>query len=98
MIKDLVLKAIFIPLLGICLPILSGLISYRLYSVTELIAANVLFILTSYAIWAGCNWIHIRLRPLYRPINNVPSKILAVCLVSAVYGASTGWLSSMIWM
>ena len=98
MIKDLVLKAVFIPLLGICLPLLSGIISYERYSTGELIAANFFFILTSYAIWAGCNWIHVRLRPLYRPIRNVPSKVIAVCLVSAIYGICTGGLSSLIWM
>lgn len=98
MIKDLVLKAVFIPLLGIFLPLLSGIISYERYSTGELIAANLFFILTSYAIWAGCNWIHVWLRPLYRPIRNVPSKVIAVCLVSAIYGICTGGLSSLIWM
>jgi len=98
MIKDLVLKAVFIPLLGICLPLLSGLISYNLYSIGELVAANLLFILTSYAIWAGCNWIHIRLRPIYRPVKNIYLKMTAVCLVSAIYGAGAGALSSMLWL
>ena len=98
MIKDLLLKIIFIPCLGISLPLISGLINYNHYSPLELIAANLFFILTSFLIWKGCNWIHIKLRPLYRPISNPFSKIGAVCLVSALYGSCTGGLSSLIWL
>lgn len=98
MIKDLILKLVFIPLLGICLPIVSGIITYRLYSPVELIGANLFFILTSYLIWEGCNWIHFKLRPLYRPISNPFSKIAAVCTVSALYAACTGALSALAWL
>lgn len=98
MIKDLLLKMIFIPVLGIGLPLISGIVTYSKYSFVELIAANSFFILTSFLIWKGCNWIHIKLRPLYRPISNPFSKIGAVCLVSGVYGACTGGLSSLIWL
>ena len=98
MIKDLLLKIIFIPALGIALPLVSGIIDYSRYSLFELVAANLFFILTSFFIWKGCNWIHIKLRPLYRPISNPFSKIAAVCLVSALYGACTGGLSSLIWL
>ncbi|MGZ8508976.1 MAG: sensor histidine kinase [Chitinophagaceae bacterium] len=98
MIKDLILKTIFIPLLGIGLPLISGIINYQRYSIFELIAANLFFILTSFVIWKGCNWIHTKLRPLYRPISNPFSKIAAVCFVSALYGACTGGLSSLIWL
>ncbi len=98
MIKDLLLKTIFIPLLGISLPLVAGIITYADYSVFELIVANIFFILTSFSIWKGCNWIHIKLRPLYRPISNPFSKIAVVCFVSALYGACAGGLSSMVWM
>jgi two-component system, LytTR family, sensor kinase len=98
MVKDLLLKIIFIPLLGISLPLISGIISYSEYSFIELTGANAFFILTSFAIWKGCNWIHIRLRPLYQPIANPFSKIAAVTLVSGLYGSCTGGLSAMIWL
>jgi len=98
MIKDLLLKIIFIPTLGVGLPLISSLINYKNYSPLELLAANVFFILTSFSIWKGCNWIHIKLRPIYRPISNPFNKIGAVCLVSALYGACTGGLSSFVWL
>jgi hypothetical protein len=98
MIKDALLKMIFIPVLGIGLPVIAGIISYELYSVPELIAANFFFIFTSFLIWKGCNWIHIKLRPLYSTVSKTFSRIATVCFVSALYGACTGGLSSLIWI
>ena len=98
MIKDSLLKIIFIPLLGIGLPVISGIISYDLYSVPELIAANSFFILTSFIIWAGSNWIHFKLRPLYAPVSKPFLRIATVCFASALYGACTGGLSTFIWI
>lgn len=97
MIKDLILKLVFIPVLGICLPLVAGIISYQRYSIIELIFSNIFFIITSFFIWKGCNWIHWKLRPLYRPISSPFSKIFAVCFVSGVYGACTGALSCLVW-
>jgi sensor histidine kinase YesM len=97
MIKDLMLKLLFIPLLGFSLPLISGLITYENYSLIQLLGSTLYFIITSFAIWAGCNWIHGRLRPLYRPISDPFAKIAVVCFVSALYGACTGGLSVLIW-
>jgi two-component system, LytTR family, sensor kinase len=98
MVKDRLLKIVFIPLLGIGLPLVSGLISYDKYLAGELVAANLFFVLTSFIIWRGSNWIHTRLRPLYRPIAKPLPKIAAVTTISALYGACTGGLSSLIWL
>jgi hypothetical protein len=97
MIKDALLKIVFIPILGIGLPVVSGIITYERYSVPELIAANLFFILTSFLIWAGCNWIHFKLRPLYAPVSRLFVRIATVCFASALYGACTGGLASFIW-
>jgi hypothetical protein len=98
MIKDALLKVVFIPLLGIGLPVISGIITYEKYSVPELIAANAFFILTSFIIWAGCNWIHIKLRPLYAPVSKPFSRMATVSFASALYGASVGGLSTFMWI
>lgn len=98
MIKDLILKVVFIPLLGIGLPLISGIIVYKKYSLAELIGANLFFILTSFTIWAGCNWIHMKLRPLYKTISKPFPKIVTVTAVSGLYGICTGGLSAMIWL
>lgn len=98
MIKDAVLKLIFIPLLGIFLPVAAGIISYDSYSVWELVGANLFFILTSALIWGGCNWIHGKFRPLYSTSVNPFTKMLTICLVSALYGACIGGISALTWL
>lgn len=98
MIKDAHLRIIFIPLLGVSLPLLSGIISYDHYSAPWLVVANLYFITTSLAIWAGCNWIHARLRLLYKSLGNPFTRIAHVTIVSGLYGASTGCLSTLVWM
>ncbi len=98
MIKDRILRLVFIPLLGISLPLVSGIITYRLYSGPELAGAFIFFFLTSLSIWAGCNWIHSRLRPLFRPLANPFQKVGAVAMVSAIYGGSVGGFSALLWL
>ncbi|MDP4261569.1 MAG: histidine kinase [Bacteroidota bacterium] len=98
MIKDALLKVIFIPLLGIGLPIIAGIITYEHYSVPEIIAANLFFILSSFTIWGGCNWIHVKLRPLYAPVSKLFTRVAAICFVSALYGASIGGLAAFVWI
>lgn len=98
MIKDALLKIIFVPLLGIGLPLSAGIITYTHYSWLELVAANLFFILTSFLIWKGCNWIHVQLRPLYAPVSKIFARIATVCFVSALYGACVGGLSAFTWI
>jgi hypothetical protein len=98
MLRDHYLKAFFIPLLGIMLPLVSGIITYNHYSWPVLLAANVYFIFTSLLIWAGCNWIHGKLRSLYRALRNPFNKIAVVCLASGLYGACVGSLSTLGWL
>lgn len=98
MIKDAYLKVIFIPLLGIFLPLMSGLISYERYSIIELLLSNLYFILTSFTIWIGCNWVHFKLRPLYVPIRGLLARVGTVCFISGIYAACIGLVSSLLWL
>ncbi|MES1223400.1 MAG: histidine kinase, partial [Bacteroidota bacterium] len=98
MIRDTYLRLLFIPVLGIFLPLLSGIITYNLYSTIGIIAANLFFILTSFIIWAGCNWIHIKIRPLYSSLSHPFIRILMVCFTSAIYGACVGIVSTLGWL
>ena len=98
MIKDAHLRVFFIPLLGIGLPLISGIINYNKYSFPELLVANLLFITTSLAIWVGCKWIHSKIRLLYAPLSNPFAKLAMVSFVSAIYGACVGCLSTLVWM
>ncbi len=97
MVKDVHLRLLFIPLLGLLIPAVSGIISYEKYSSSQLIISNCYFILTSFTIWAGCNWIHMRLRPLFPKPRSPFIKILSISVVSALYGAASGGALTMIW-
>jgi len=46
-------KLIGIPALGLLIPNLSGLISNRLYSITELVACYLFFITVAFLVWEG---------------------------------------------
>lgn len=97
MIRDTYLRMLFIPLLGIAIPYISGAITYPLYNTAELAAANCFFILTSFLIWRGSNWIHGRLRSAYIPVSKPFARIAAVSFSNSAYGAGVGGLSVMLW-
>jgi len=97
MIRDKYMRLLFIPLLGISIPIVSGIITYSLYSPLELFAANIYFIFTSYCIWKGSNWIHSKLRRHSAIGANPFRKIASFCGISFLYGCSFGTISTIIW-
>jgi LytS/YehU family sensor histidine kinase len=97
MIRDRYLRILFIPLLGIIIPVVSGIITYDgRYSTFEVIASNIYFIVTSFCIWIGSNWIHSKLRGHFKIGNPFP-KIASLCAISLLYGVSLGSISTMIW-
>ena len=98
MIKDTHLRFIFIPLVGIVLPLVSGIITYELYSPLELVLIHLYFILVSFSIWTGSNWMHSKIRSLYAPLSNPFSKLSMMCFAEGLYGASVGSLAAFIWM
>jgi len=97
MIRDVYLRIFFIPLLGIAIPYISGAIHYRLYSTPELLAYNCYFILTSFIIWRGSNWMHAKLRTVYIPVSKPFARIAAVSISNAAYGAAIGGISVLLW-
>jgi sensor histidine kinase YesM len=97
MIRDRYLRILFIPLLGIMIPAVSGIITYRLYSTIEIITANIYFIITSFCIWMGSNWIHSKLRSHFEIGSNPFPKIASLCAISLLYGVSVGTISTMTW-
>lgn len=98
MIRDIYLRAIFIPLLGIFIPVLSGIITYSNYTIVQLIGANLFFILCSFAIWSGSKWVHSKLRVAYTSGSNPFIRIASICLVSVLFGVSIGGLLTFGWL
>jgi sensor histidine kinase YesM len=98
MLRDLYLRLFFIPVLGIIVPMLSGIITYKYYTLPGVVGANLFFILVSLVIWSGSNWIHTRLRPLYKTGANAFFKMLTISCVSALYGTSIGGILTFLWL
>lgn len=97
MIRDRYLRLLFIPLLGLLIPAVSGIVTYKLYSTIGIIGANAYFIVTSCCIWMGSNWIHSKLRSHFRVASNPFPKIISLCFICLLYGISIGSLSTMVW-
>lgn len=98
MIRDRYLKMFFIPLLGIMIPAVSGIITYNHYSFIEILASVIYFILTSYFIWFGCNWIHAKLRSHFKVVSSPLPKIISLCVICLLYGVSVGTILAMTWV
>jgi two-component system, LytTR family, sensor kinase len=97
MIKDQHLRLFFIPLLGILIPFVSDTINYSFYTIFQLISAHLYFIFISFCIWAGCNWIHVKIRPQFRVNSNVFIKVATISLLSALYAACIGGALTLLW-
>src|SRR5687768_4825127 len=98
MIRDRYLRIIFIPLLGLLIPLTTGFLSYGNYGIVETIAGHLYFILVSFCIWIGCNWIHARFRTFFKVNANPFLKILSICFVTALFGTSIGTSLVLVWM
>src|SRR4029079_5609398 len=97
MIKDKFLRLLFIPLLGILIPLFSGIISYGGYSIPELLAINLYFILLSYCIWSGASWIHRRIRFIFKTFRNPIIKVFSVSLIGGLFGAAISGIFAIAW-
>ncbi len=98
MIRDRYLRALFIPLLGIFIPIISGIVTYSKYGLLQIVEANFYFIFCSFLIWTGSNWVHMKLRPVYRTGVNPFIKITSISLLSILCGISIGGILAMLWL
>lgn len=78
-------KWIGIPLLGVLIPVLSGLINNSLYGPVELILSYAWFILTSFTIWKGNEILHIHIRRTQRSRYNLVSLITILLLTNILY-------------
>ncbi len=97
MIKDKFLKFFSIPFLGMVIPFLSGIITYSRYTIFELIAIHLYFILLSFCIWSGASWIHKKIRFIFKNFQNPIIKVFSVSMISGLYGAAISGIFSIAW-
>src|SRR5215218_8101573 len=97
MIKDRWFKTLSIPILGVSIPLLSGLIRYPGLSWMQIITANTIFIATSYIIWQGSVLIISKLRRLAFVKQKVFLKLAMLCLSTSIYAFIVTFCSGFIW-
>lgn len=97
MIKDKILRFLFIPLLGIVIPNLSDIISTTLYSPLELITSYLYFIFMSGSIWFCSAWLHHQIRLWIAPGQNIFIKISTISLTNALFGGAIAGILGLIW-
>lgn len=97
MVKDKILRFLFIPLLGIIIPYLSNIITYSIYSLLELIAVFIYFIFMSWSIWTCSTWLHHKIRNWFSLDQNTFIKISTVSLTNALFGGSIAGILTLIW-
>ncbi len=97
MIKDKILRFLFIPLLGIIIPYLSNIITYSLYSPLGLVAVYLYFIFMSWSIWTGSMWLHLKIRNWFSPEQNIFNKISTLSLTNALFGGAIAGILTLIW-
>lgn len=95
--REKYMRILFVPMLGLLIPYVSGIIHYSNHPAAVIIAANVFFIATSFAIWTASSWVHIKVRPEFVSVSNPFIKILAIISTTMLIGACVGILSLMIW-
>src|SRR5215211_4022091 len=98
MIKDTLIRLLFIPILGVGISYASGIISYDKYTALQITGSCLCFILTSFCIWRGCQWIHLKLRQLFTIKQNPILKIVSVCILSGLYGSSIAGIFCIVWL
>ncbi len=97
MIQDKYLRLLSIPFLGIMIPFFSGIITYNIYTIVELLAINLYYILLSYCIWSGASWIHRKIRSAFKTFRNPIVKVFSVSLIGGLFGAAISGIFSIAW-
>ena len=97
MIKDRLFKSLFIPSIGLLIPLGAGLVNFASLTLTQIVFTIVFFIFTSHVIWQGTVALisYLRSRKCFR--NNITHKLSVLLLVAVLYGAVTVTILASCW-
>jgi two-component system, LytTR family, sensor kinase len=95
--RDVYRKIFFIPLLGMGIPFVTGIVTYRHYNLPVVLAINAVFVIACFITWQGSLLIHIKLRALPGLLLEPIVKIAAIAASVAVYTACIATLSMLLW-
>ena len=97
MIKDRVFKRLFIPVIGLLIPLGAGLVDFANLTFIQVVFTLLFFVLTAHVIWHGAVSIisYLRTRRCFR--NNISQKLSILLLISVLYGVGTVTLTTGFW-
>lgn len=97
MIKDRTFKSLFIPVIGLLIPLGAGLVDFTSLPFLQFIFSLVFFVFTTHIIWQGSVSIisHLRSRKCFR--NNLTQKLSILLLVTVLYGVGTVVVTAGFW-
>ena len=98
MLKDIHIRILFIPVIGIFLPALTGIITYRIYATPVMLLSILYFILVVFVTWTACHWMHRRIRSLFSPLSHLARRIIAITFANTLCGTCMGCLAVLGWM
>jgi len=97
-VNDRLVKLIAIPLLGIIIPNLTGIITYTRYSIAEIVGSYLFFILISFFVWEGNAQLMRIIKRKYKWGHRSYYKtILALFLSNIIYSGVTSVLLLVLW-
>jgi sensor histidine kinase YesM len=98
MLDDRLVKLIGIPVLGLLIPNIAGLITNNLYSYPQLLLSYAFFIFIAGLVWEGNVWLMNFVRRKYAwDFQQYPKIICALFLVNIVYSGTTAFLLLEVW-
>jgi len=96
--RDQLFRIIFVVLLGVSIPLLSGIVSYSVDRWQYIISTTAYFILTFALSWTACRVFNYRIRALY-PITASPFlKMLLLCLSSSLIAGVLLSTATVVWL
>ena len=98
MVKDIYLRIFFIPILGVLLPISSGVINHSNYSSWFLAGVLAYFTMVTFITWTACHWMHRRVRALFPSVTKPAKRIVSVTLANTLAGTCLACLAVLGWM
>jgi len=97
MIRDVTLKMLLIPLLGLLLPLLTGVVIITAHSNVELVATLLFFILVSYIIWQLTVYVFHVVRHSKWALKNVYSKLVLLVVAIGLVVAFVAGIFLLLW-
>jgi sensor histidine kinase YesM len=97
MIKDRLLKSFIVPLLGIVISVLTGLVSYSAATVLQFLSSIGFFVFITHMVWLGSVQIisFLRSRKWFR--TNIFTKLAILSLATVLYGVTIVFFAAASW-